>query len=164
MASSRYSKESSCVNCAISTRSDRVFPSYLDPVPMPISRFALRAPLAALLFCVAFAAAAQSLQPPEVGAKSFIVLDLTTNQTLAERDADAPADPASLTKLMTAYVVFQALRDKKLTLDQELPVSTRAWAERKGGGSLMFIDTTMHPKVDELLRGVIVQSGNDASV
>ena len=72
---------------------------------------------------------------------------------LAERDADAPADPASLTKLMTAYVVFQALRDKKLTLEQTLPVSQRAWAERKGGGSLMFIDTTMTPTVDELLRG-----------
>ena len=54
---------------------------------------------------------------------------------------------------MTAYVVFQALRDKKLTLEQTLPVSKRAWAERKGGGSLMFIDTTMTPKVDELLQG-----------
>ena len=65
---------------------------------------------------------------------------------------------------MTAYLVFQALRDKKLTLEQALPVSKRAWAERKGGGSLMFIDTTMTPKVDELLRGMIVQSGNDAAV
>ena len=131
---------------------------------MPMSRFASRAPLAALLFCVAFSAAAQAPQPPEVGAKSFIVLDLTTNQTLAERNADAPADPASLTKLMTAYVVFGALREKKLALEQMLPVSKLAWAERKGGGSLMFIDTTMTPKVDELLRGLIVQSGNDAAV
>ena len=65
---------------------------------------------------------------------------------------------------MTAYVVFAALRDKKLTLEQTLPVSKRAWDERKGGGSLMFIDTTMTPKVDELLRGMIVQSGNDATV
>ena len=117
-----------------------------------------------LLLAFAGAAMAQALQPPEVGAKSYIVLDLTTNQTLAERNADAPADPASLTKLMTAYVVFQALRDKKLTLEQTLPVSARAWAERKGGGSLMFIDTTMTPKVDELLKGLIVQSGNDAAV
>ena len=107
---------------------------------------------------------AQAPQPPEVAAKSYIVLDLTTNQTLAEREADVPADPASLTKLMTAYVVFGALRDKKFTLEQTLPVSRRAWEERKGGGSLMFIDTTMTPKVDELLRGMIVQSGNDASV
>ncbi len=120
----------------------------------------------ALCLAVPFAAGAlaQVPQPPEVAAKSYIVLDLTTQQTLAERAADAPADPASLTKLMTAYIVFQALRDKKLTLEQPLPVSTRAWAERKGGGSLMFIDTTMHPKVDELLRGLIVESGNDAAV
>ena len=89
-------------------------------------------------------AVAQAPQPPEVAAKSYLVLDLTTDQTLAERNADAAIDPASLTKLMTAYVVFQALREKKLTLEQELPVSMRAWAERKGGGSLMFIDTTMH--------------------
>ncbi len=54
---------------------------------------------------------------------------------------------------MTAYLVFNAIRDKKLTLEQTLPVSERAWAERKGGGSLMFIDTTMTPKVDELLQG-----------
>ena len=131
---------------------------------MPIPRLSLRAPLAALLLCVTFTAVAQTPQPPEVGAKSFIVLDLTTNQTLAERNADAPADPASLTKLMTAYVVFVALREKKLALEQTLPVSKLAWSERKGGGSLMFIDTTMTPKVDELLRGLIVQSGNDAAV
>ncbi len=72
---------------------------------------------------------------------------------LAERDADAPVEPASLTKLMTAYLVFDALRDKKLTLEQTLPVSQRAWDERKGGGSLMFIDTTMTPTVDDLLHG-----------
>ena len=120
--------------------------------------------IAGAAFSLAFAAAAQAPQPPEVAAKSFIVLDLTTNQTLAERDADASADPASLTKLMTAYIVFNALHDKKLTLEQTLPVSKRAWAERKGGGSLMFIDTTMTPKVDELLKGLIVQSGNDAAV
>jgi D-alanyl-D-alanine carboxypeptidase (penicillin-binding protein 5/6) len=129
-------------------------------------RLLLSSRVAALFLAVSIAgpAAAQALQPPEVAAKSYLVLDVTTNQTLAERNADAAADPASLTKLMTAYVVFQALRDKKLTLEQELTVSARAWAERKGGGSLMFIDTTMHPKVDELLRGLIVQSGNDASV
>jgi serine-type D-Ala-D-Ala carboxypeptidase (penicillin-binding protein 5/6) len=120
--------------------------------------------LFALCLALPLAAFAQVPQPPEVAAKDYIVLDLTTHQTLAERNADAPADPASLTKLMTAYIVFQALRDKKLTLEQTLPVSMRAWAERKGGGSLMFIDTTMQPKVDDLLRGLIVVSGNDAAV
>ena len=132
---------------------------------MPIS-LSLRPRALAFVFAAAFATAAvaQAPQPPEVAAKSFIVLDLTTSQVLAERAADTSTDPASLTKLMTAYIVFQALRDKKLALDQAMPVSKRAWAERKGGGSLMFIDTTMTPKVDELLRGLIVQSGNDAAV
>jgi D-alanyl-D-alanine carboxypeptidase (penicillin-binding protein 5/6) len=122
--------------------------------------------LLSILFLWAFAAVSAQAQavPPEVAAKSFVLVDMTSNQTLAEREADASVDPASLTKLMTAYVVFAALKDKKLSLEQTLPVSKRAWSERKGGGSLMFIDTTMTPKVDELLRGMIVQSGNDASV
>ena len=121
-----------------------------------------------LVFAVSLAFAGLTLaaapQPPEVAAKHYLVVDLTSDKVLAERDADAPTDPASLTKLMTAYLVFGAIRDKKLTLEQTLPVSARAWAERRGGGSLMFIDTTMTPKVDELMRGMIVQSGNDASV
>jgi serine-type D-Ala-D-Ala carboxypeptidase (penicillin-binding protein 5/6) len=107
---------------------------------------------------------AQALQPPEMTARQYLLLDLTTNQVLAERDADVATDPASLTKLMTAYLVFAALRDKKLTLEQPLPVSVRAWDERKGGSSLMFINTTMRPTVDELLHGMVVVSGNDASV
>jgi D-alanyl-D-alanine carboxypeptidase (penicillin-binding protein 5/6) len=110
------------------------------------------------------AASAQTPQPPEVAARQYILLDVTSQQVLAEREADAQAEPASLTKLMTAYLVFQALRDKKLTLEQTLPVSVLAWNERKSGGSLMFIDPKMTPTVDELLRGMIVQSGNDASV
>jgi serine-type D-Ala-D-Ala carboxypeptidase (penicillin-binding protein 5/6) len=125
------------------------------------------------LFLVAAAAAmalasplvsAQAPVPPEIAARQYILLDLTTGQTLAERDADTPTDPASLTKLMTAYIVFGALRDKKLTLEQTVAVSERAWNERKGDPSLMFIDTTMRPTVEDLLHGMIVQSGNDASV
>ena len=120
--------------------------------------------LASFLATLALAAQAQAPQPPELAARSYVLIDLTTHKTLTERDADTANDPASLTKLMTAYVVFGALRDKKLTLEQTLPVSKRAWDERKGDPSLMFIDTTMTPKVDELLRGLIIQSGNDASV
>ena len=116
-----------------------------------------------VLLCVP-AARAQLPQPPEIAARQYILIDLASGQVLAEREADTPADPASLTKLMTAYLVFNALRDRKITLEQTVPVSRRAWEERKGGGSLMFIDTTMTPRVDELLRGMIVQSGNDASV
>jgi D-alanyl-D-alanine carboxypeptidase (penicillin-binding protein 5/6) len=120
--------------------------------------------LASFLAALALTAQAQAPQPPEIAARNYVLIDLTSHKTLAERDADTPQDPASLTKLMTAYVVFNALRDKKLTLDQTLTVSKRAWDERKGDPSLMFIDTTMTPKVDELLRGLIIQSGNDAAV
>ena len=109
-------------------------------------------------------ALAQAPQPPEVAARQYVLLDLASNQVLAEREADAQAEPASLTKLMTAYLTFNAIRDKKLALEQTLPVSKRAWAERSLGGSLMFVDTTMTPKVSELLRGLIVQSGNDAAI
>ena len=118
----------------------------------------------ALAFFTASTALAQTPQPPEIAARQYLLIDLASNQVLAERDADAQADPASLTKLMTAYLVFSAVRDKKLTLEQTLPVSKLAWSERKGGGSLMFIDTLMTPTVAELLRGLIVQSGNDAAV
>ena len=118
----------------------------------------------ALVSLTTLNAAAQAPQPPEVAARSYILVDVTTGKTLAEKDADAPADPASLTKLMTAYLVFAALKDGKLKLEQTLPVSKRAWDERKGGASVMFIDTTMTPTVDDLLKGMIVQSGNDASV
>ena len=110
------------------------------------------------------AARAQVPQPPEVAARQYILIDLASSQVLAEREADVQADPASLTKLMTAYLVFDAIKARKLTLEQTVSVSQRAWSERKGGGSLMFIDTTMKPTVDDLLKGMIVQSGNDASV
>lgn len=120
--------------------------------------------LAAASVFSAATAQAQAPQAPELAARSYLLLDMTANRVLTEYDADKPNDPASLTKLMTAYIVFGALRDKKLTLEQTLPVSKRAWDERKGDPSLMFIDTTMTPKVDDLLRGMIIQSGNDASV
>ena len=124
---------------------------------------ALLTGMAVGLVCLS-AAHAQPLQPPEIAARQYLLLDLSSGQVLAEREADAQADPASLTKLMTAYLVFNAVRDRKLALEQTLPVSVRAWSERKGGGSLMFIDPKMTPKVEELLKGMIVQSGNDASV
>ncbi|WP_119156290.1 D-alanyl-D-alanine carboxypeptidase family protein [Caldimonas tepidiphila] len=109
-------------------------------------------------------AQAQTPQAPEIAAKSWLLLDLTSNQVLAQHEPDTPADPASLTKLMTAYVTFAAIRDGRLSLQQQLPVSQRAWDERKGGASLMFIDPKMQVKVEDLLKGMIVQSGNDASV
>ncbi len=124
----------------------------------------LTARLAALALALPLTVHAQAPQPPEIAAKSYLLLDMASGQVLAERNADAPADPASLTKLMTAYVVFSAIRDKKISEEQTLPVSLRAWEERKGGGSLMFIEPRSTPKVSDLLRGMIVNSGNDASV
>lgn len=120
-----------------------------------------------LLTAMAAAAHAQALPAPEIAARDYVLVDMTSGQTLAEHDADAVADPASLTKIMTAYVVFQALKDHKLSLEQQLPVSTRAWEESRGGRtgeSVMFLAPNMHPTVDELLQGLIVQSGNDAAV
>ncbi|NRF66128.1 D-alanyl-D-alanine carboxypeptidase [Aquincola sp. S2] len=120
---------------------------------------------ALMLACAGMVSAwAQLPPPPEVAARNYLLLDVGSDQVLAERQADAQVDPASLTKLMTAWLVFDALKAKKLTLEQTLPVSVRAWSERKGGGSLMFIDPKMTPKVDELLRGMIAVSGNDAAV
>ena len=107
------------------------------------------------------AAALAMPQPPEIAARGYLLLDVTANQILASKDIDAPVEQASLTKLMTGYLVFDALRAKKVTLQQALPVSVRAW---KMPGSRMFIDPKMQVPVDDLLKGMIVQSGNDATV
>jgi len=116
------------------------------------------------LATAAVAAFAQALPPPEIAARQYLLVDMNAGQVLAERGADTSVDPAAFTKLMTAYLVFVALREHTLALDQKMPVSARAVSERKGGGTLMFIDTTMTPTVDELLQGLIVDSGNDAAV
>jgi D-alanyl-D-alanine carboxypeptidase (penicillin-binding protein 5/6) len=112
-----------------------------------------------LFFCLA--AFAQVPQPPEIAARSYLLLDVTANQILAARDIDSPVEPASLTKLMTGYLVYDALRSKKISLDQKLPVSERAW---RMPGSRMFIDPKMQVPVEDLIKGMIVQSGNDATV
>ena len=114
-----------------------------------------------LSLVLALAAHAQMPRPPEVAAKSYLLIDVTANQVLAARDPDLAVEPASLTKLMTAYLVFDALRSKKLTLEQTLPVSEKAW---KMSGSRMFLDPKMQVPVQDLLKGMIVQSGNDATM
>ena len=98
---------------------------------------------------------------PPIAARAFVLFDASSGQTLAQQAATDRFEPASLTKLMTAYLVFQALKDKKLTLTQTLPVSERAW---KAEGSRMFIDPKQTPAVEPLIRGMIIQSGNDASI
>ena len=121
----------------------------------------LKKTLAVVCLLTGFAAHAQMPLPPEVAAKSYLLLDVTANQILASKNIDSPVEPASLTKLMTAYLVFDALKAKKIDLKQTLPVSTRAW---KMPGSRMFIDPTMQVPVEDLIKGMIVQSGNDAVV
>lgn len=96
---------------------------------------------------------------PEIAASSFLLVDVTANQVLASKSADAPVEPASLTKLMTAYLVFDAIKSKKITLNQTFAVSEKAW---KMPGSRMFIDPKMRVPVEDLIKGMIVQSGNDA--
>ena len=127
-----------------------------------MNRFAeaLRALAVAAVASFCLAAFAQVPAPPEVAARSFLLLDVTANQILAQKDIDAPVEPASLTKLMSAYLVFDALKAKKITLTQTLPVSIRAW---KMPGSRMFIDPKMQVPVEDLIKGLIVQSGNDAT-
>lgn len=117
--------------------------------------------ISCLALVLAITAAAQTPQAPEIAAKSYLLLDVTANQILASKHIDAPLEPASLTKLMTAYVVFDALRSKKIDLNNKLPVSERAW---KMPGSRMFIDPKMQVPVEDLIKGMIVQSGNDATM
>jgi D-alanyl-D-alanine carboxypeptidase (penicillin-binding protein 5/6) len=100
-------------------------------------------------------------EAPEIAARAYLLLDVTANQILASRDLDMPFEPASLTKLMTAYLVFDALKSKKIDMKQTFGVSERAW---KMSGSRMFIDPKMKVPVEDLIKGMIVQSGNDATV
>ena len=107
------------------------------------------------------AALAQNPPAPVINAKAWMLLDVSSGQVLASQNSAERIEPASLTKLMTAYLVFSALKAKTVTLEQTVPVSEKAW---KMGGSRMFIEPQKPVTVAELLRGMIVQSGNDASV
>jgi len=120
----------------------------------------MRILLAFLIFIVVEAHAAPP-QPPSVIGKSWMIGDLSSGQVIAAQKVDERFEPASLTKLMTAYVVFAALRERKLALDQQVNVSTRSW---KAPGSRMFIEPRRPVTVDELIRGMVVQSGNDACI
>ncbi|AYH41896.1 D-alanyl-D-alanine carboxypeptidase family protein [Azoarcus sp. DN11] len=118
--------------------------------------------LVALLFAVlSFAVSAQNVPPPALAARAWLLMDQATGQVLASREPDARIEPASLTKLMTAYVVFEALKSGSIKLDQTVPVSEKAWRME---GSRMFIQPDKPVTVGELVQGMIVQSGNDACV
>ena len=142
------------------------------PPVFPMSR-CLHFLLVLALLCVAASAGAQgapaaalpppaaAVPPPAVAAKSYLLVDVLSGQTLVAQNADEPREPASLTKLMTAYLVFRALKNRELVPSQMVTVSEKAW---RAEGSRMFIDPKKAVSVDELLRGEIVQSGNDAAI
>ncbi len=122
----------------------------------------IRLLLAVLLFPLVSSVCAQATPPPPaIGAAAYLLLDVTSGQALAAQNENERREPASLTKLMTAYLTFSALRDKTITPSQMVSVSTAAW---KAEGSRMFIEPRKAVSVEELLRGMIVQSGNDASI
>jgi D-alanyl-D-alanine carboxypeptidase (penicillin-binding protein 5/6) len=128
------------------------------------SRFTSLLPAALAALCLAFASAvahAQAVPAPTLAVAAYDLVDVASGQALGTFNADARRDPASLTKLMTAYLVFGALRQKTITPSQMVNVSTRAW---KAEGSRMFLEPRKAVTVDELLRGLIVQSGNDAAI
>jgi len=116
--------------------------------------------LASLLLFSAFVQAAAPT-PPSIQARAWLLADLSSGQILVSENAEERFEPASLTKLMTAYVVFSALREKTITLEQQANISERAW---KAPGSRMFIEPRKPATIDQLIRGMVVQSGNDASI
>lgn len=131
------------------------------PDAMVLASLSLRTGLLVLVAAISLCVAAQPLPPPEVAARAYLLMDVSANQVLAAKDVDLPVEPASLTKLMTAYLVFNALRSKQLDLQQTLPVSERAW---KMPGSRMSLTPRMLVPVNDLIKGMIVQSANDATM
>lgn len=121
--------------------------------------------LLALVFVSATSAYAQSAMPapapPIIGAKSYLVVDAQTGRELASLDPDKALAPASLTKIMTTYVVFTALKQGQISLEDEVTISEKAW---RMPGSRMFVEVGKRVAIKDLLLGMIVQSGNDSSV
>ncbi|MGC2518911.1 MAG: D-alanyl-D-alanine carboxypeptidase family protein [Burkholderiales bacterium] len=121
----------------------------------------LRNFVAVIAFSLSCAALAEAPPPPSVAARAWLLMDLASGQLIAGRNADERIEPASLTKLMSAYLTFAALKQNTLAQTQTVSVSERA---RRAGGSRMFLDPGKPVTVEELLQGMIVQSGNDACI
>ena len=117
------------------------------------------------LACVSLTAHAQrtvvSPEPPTVESHSYIILDYHSHKLIAEKNSDEKIDPASLTKIMTAYIVYEAIEDGSIAPDDQVRVSEKAW---KTEGSRTFIEADSLVSVSDLILGMVVQSGNDASV
>lgn len=117
--------------------------------------------LSLILLPFASAASVSVPAPPSVAATGYLLVDMDSDAVLAQKDADQRLEPASLTKIMTAYAVFREVNDGSVKLSDEVLVSEKAW---KTPGSRMFIEVNKRVSVEELLKGMIIQSGNDASV
>lgn len=126
--------------------------------------------LASLLCLAAATATAQTPVPPpgmpmpaapQLGATSYLLMDYNSGKVLVEHEADAPVEPASITKIMTSYVVFQELASGNVALDDVVTISENAW---RAIGSRMFLEPNMEVTVEELIKGLVIQSGNDASI
>jgi len=129
----------------------------LSPIdPGGVMTLFIRRILASIVLGLVLALPAQAF---DTSAKAAFVFDMTTGTVLLDKNADMPLPPASMSKLMTLYVAFEAIRDGRLSLEERLPVSRHAMSY---GGSTMFLDTTDRVRVEDLLRGIIVLSGNDA--
>lgn len=114
-----------------------------------------------LTLLTAWVAHAQTIPVPALSARAWILMDYATGQVLAASEPDVKLEPASLTKLMTTYLVAEALKQKTLSLQQPIVVSERAWRTQ---GSRSFVPVNGQVKVEDLLKGMVIQSGNDASV
>jgi len=118
--------------------------------------------LSLLTLCLTVAAQAIPIpSPPQLNARSYVLMDANSGQVIAASNPDMHSEPASLTKLMTAYVVFHALKDNVIQLQEPVTISAKAW---RMGGSRMFANVGGQVSVENLLQGLIVQSGNDAAV
>ena len=133
----------------------------MSRIPAVLISLALTLSCGAALAATVASVPPAAVPPPAIAAKAYILVDVLSGETLAAQNADELREPASLTKLMTAYLTFGALRDKQIMPSQMVTVSERAW---RAEGSRMFIEPKKAVSVDELLRGEIVQSGNDAAV
>ncbi len=119
-----------------------------------------------LFFSAVFMFSAQAAMtpvpaPPKLAAESYLLIDFHSGRVLAEKNIDKKIEPASITKLMTAYVVYKEIEAGRLTMDEKVTISKKAWRMK---GSKMFIEVGKQATVEDLLKGLIIQSGNDASV
>ena len=117
--------------------------------------------ISVLINSVAASAAVPVPAPPEVSANNYLLVDVASGKVLAEKNADAKIEPASITKLMTAYIVYKEMEAGRLSMDDIVTISEKAW---RMGGSRMYLEVNTKVPVHELLKGLIIQSGNDASV